>query len=47
MKVSLKEIYWESLDWIILAEDRERWWAVCENGNDPQRAMKCRNSCSS
>jgi len=28
MKVSLKEICWESLDWIILAEDRERWWAV-------------------
>jgi hypothetical protein len=28
MQVSLKEICWEGLDWIILAEDRDRWWAV-------------------
>jgi hypothetical protein len=28
MKVSLKEICWEGLDWITLAEDRDKWWAV-------------------
>ena len=28
MKVSLKEICWEGQDWIILAEDRDKWWAV-------------------
>ena len=28
MKVSFKEICWEDLDWITLAEDRDIWWAV-------------------
>jgi len=30
MKVSLDKICWESLDWIILAEDRDKWWAVAK-----------------
>jgi hypothetical protein len=24
----LKEISWEGIDWIDLAEDRDRWWAL-------------------
>jgi uncharacterized membrane protein len=28
MKTDLKEIGCEGVDWIILAQDRDRWWAV-------------------
>jgi hypothetical protein len=26
--MDLKEILWEDVDWINLAEDRENWWAL-------------------
>jgi hypothetical protein len=26
--VNVKEIGWEGIDWIHLAQDRDRWWAV-------------------
>lgn len=28
IKLDLKEIGWEGMDWIHLAEDRDKWWAV-------------------
>jgi hypothetical protein len=28
IKVDLKEIRWDVLDWIALAQDRDRWWAL-------------------
>jgi hypothetical protein len=28
IKMDLKKIWWESTDWIHLAQGRERWWAV-------------------
>jgi hypothetical protein len=28
IKMDLTEIGWEGVDWIHLAEDRDRWWAV-------------------
>jgi hypothetical protein len=28
IKMDLKEVGWWGMDWIDLAKDRERWWAV-------------------
>jgi hypothetical protein len=28
IRVDLKEIAWEGVDWIHLAQDRDRWWAL-------------------
>ena len=28
IKLDLKEIGWEDMDWIHLAEDRDKWWAA-------------------
>jgi hypothetical protein len=27
-KMDLKEVGWGGIDWIVLAEDRDRWWAL-------------------
>jgi hypothetical protein len=27
-KIDLQELGWEGTDWIHLAQDRDRWWAV-------------------
>jgi hypothetical protein len=27
-KMNLREIGWEGLEWILLAEDRDHWWAL-------------------
>ena len=28
VKVELTEMQWEGMNWINLAQDREKWWAV-------------------
>jgi hypothetical protein len=28
IKMDLKVIWWEGADWILLAENKDRWWAV-------------------
>ena len=28
VKMYLKEMHWEGMNWINLAQDREKWWAV-------------------
>jgi hypothetical protein len=28
IKIDLKEIRWEGIDWIHLAQDRNLWWAL-------------------
>jgi hypothetical protein len=28
IRIDLREIGWGSVDWIQLAQDRDRWWAV-------------------
>jgi hypothetical protein len=28
IKLDLKEISWEGWDWIALAQDRDKWWAL-------------------
>jgi len=28
IKMDLQEVGWEGMDWIALAQDRDRWWAL-------------------
>jgi hypothetical protein len=28
IRMDLREIGWEGVDWILLAEDRDQWWAL-------------------
>jgi hypothetical protein len=28
IRMNLREIEWDAVDWIHLAEDRDQWWAV-------------------
>jgi hypothetical protein len=28
IKMDLQEMVWEGMDWICLAQDRDRWWAL-------------------
>jgi len=41
--MDLKEIGWEGVDWIDLAENRGKWWALgnCANGNERLGSIKC------
>jgi hypothetical protein len=34
IKVDLKEILWEGVDLIHLAENRDQWLSSCEHGNE-------------
>jgi hypothetical protein len=38
--MDLKEIGWESVDWIYLAQDRDQWLDFCEHGNEPSGSIK-------
>jgi hypothetical protein len=38
IKLDLREIVWDGMDWIDLSEDRE---GSCENGDEPSRFIKC------
>jgi hypothetical protein len=31
----------EGMDWIELAQDRDRWRGICECGNEPSRPIMC------
>jgi len=31
------------MDWIDLAQDRDMWWAFCDDGNEPTGFIKCGN----
>jgi hypothetical protein len=28
IKMDLREAGWDGMDWIVLAEDRDQWWAL-------------------
>jgi hypothetical protein len=36
IKMDLRELGWDGMDWIGLAQDRE-----CEHGNEPSVSIKC------
>jgi hypothetical protein len=35
IRMGLREIGWGSVDWIQLVQDRDRWRALCEYGDEP------------
>jgi hypothetical protein len=41
IKMDLREIGWDGIDWMNLAQDREEWGALVLNGNEPSGYTKC------
>jgi hypothetical protein len=35
IRMDLREIGWVAVECIELAQDGDRWWAVCEHGDEP------------
>jgi hypothetical protein len=49
IKMDLREIGWDGMDWIDLAHDRDQWMALVNavmNLRVPQNARKFLNSCT-
>jgi hypothetical protein len=42
IRMDLKEIGWEGVDWLHLAQDRDQWLAVGEHGNEPSGSIQGR-----
>jgi hypothetical protein len=40
IKMEIQEVGWEGMDWIDMAQDRDRWRALCECGNEPSGSIK-------
>jgi hypothetical protein len=41
IKMDLKEIGWDGMDWIDLAQDVDHWRALGKHGNEPSGSIKC------
>jgi hypothetical protein len=41
IKMDLHDVGW-GMNWIELAQDRDRWRDLCECGNEPSGSIKCR-----
>jgi hypothetical protein len=41
IKMDLREIGWDGMDFIHLAHDRDQWEGSCERGNEPPGSIKC------
>jgi hypothetical protein len=41
IKMDLAEIGWGDVDWISLAQHRDKWRSSCECGNEPADSMNC------
>jgi hypothetical protein len=41
IKMDLSEIGFEDVDWIHLAQDRDKWLNSCEHGDEPSGTIKC------
>jgi hypothetical protein len=41
IKMELVEVGWGDVDWIGLAQDRNKWKSSCEFGYEPSGSIKC------
>ena len=41
IKMDLEEVGCGGMDWIDATQDRDRWWATCDSGNEPSGFIKC------
>jgi hypothetical protein len=41
IRMDLGEVGWGDVDWIVLAQDRNRWRALVNSGIEPSGSMKC------
>jgi hypothetical protein len=39
--MDFQEVDWEGMQWTDLAQDRDRWRATCECGNELLVSIKC------
>jgi hypothetical protein len=39
IKMDLREMGYEGVDWIHLAQDRDQWWGSCEHDNEPSGSI--------
>jgi hypothetical protein len=49
IKMDLREIGWDSMDWIDLAQNRDQWRALVNTGMNlrvPKNAVKFMSSCT-
>jgi hypothetical protein len=40
IKIDLRELGWDGIDWIDLAQDRDQWEGSCEHGDEPSGSLK-------
>jgi hypothetical protein len=41
IKIDLREIGWNGMDLINLAQDRDQWRAIVKRGNETSGSIKC------
>jgi hypothetical protein len=41
IKMDIREIGWDGMDWIDLAQNRVQWRGSCEHDNEPSGSIKC------
>jgi hypothetical protein len=41
IKIDLREIGWDGVEWIDMAQDRDQWGCSCEHGIEPSGSIKC------
>jgi len=41
IRMDLQEVGCGYMDWIVLAQDRDRWRTLVECGNEPSGSVKC------
>jgi hypothetical protein len=42
IRMDLRKIGWDCVDWIHLAQCRDQWRVLCEKGNEPSGSIKGR-----
>jgi hypothetical protein len=40
IKIDHRDVGWDGMDWIDLAQDMHQWRGSCEHGNEPSDSLK-------